>query len=66
VRVVVDPELCAGHGRCYSVAPSLFSADDEGFPLERGIVRAVGPADGPAARLAVRSCPEGAVAEVTS
>jgi len=30
VRIVLDPEKCQGHGRCYSLAPDLFDADDFG------------------------------------
>lgn len=60
VGVAIDTEACTGHGRCYSVAPSVFAADDEGF----GIVTAEGPLD-PAqlaeARSAVANCPERAV-----
>jgi ferredoxin len=29
-RVSVDPELCTGHGRCYTLAPDIFDADDVG------------------------------------
>ncbi|MFC4694533.1 ferredoxin [Geodermatophilus arenarius] len=31
VRISIDPSLCQGHGRCYDLAPDLFSADDEGY-----------------------------------
>ncbi|MCV7412785.1 cytochrome [Mycobacterium florentinum] len=29
-RVSVDPDLCTGHGRCYSLAPGVFDADELG------------------------------------
>jgi ferredoxin len=29
-RVVVDADLCTGHGRCYSLAPAIFDADEVG------------------------------------
>ncbi|BBY19948.1 ferredoxin [Mycobacterium stomatepiae] len=29
-RVSVDPDLCTGHGRCYSLAPDVFDADEVG------------------------------------
>lgn len=32
-RVKIDRSKCAGHGRCYTVAPSVFEPDDEGFPV---------------------------------
>ncbi|WP_406358279.1 ferredoxin [Streptomyces sp. NBC_00658] len=55
----IDPDLCAGHGRCFDVAPDLFAEDEEGY----GTVTVPRPegrqlAD---ARLAGRSCPEQAV-----
>ena len=30
MRIVLDPGRCQGHGRCYSLAPDLFDADDVG------------------------------------
>jgi ferredoxin len=29
-RVAVDAERCTGHGRCYTLAPDVFDADDVG------------------------------------
>jgi ferredoxin len=29
-RVLVDGELCTGHGRCYTLAPDVFDADEVG------------------------------------
>jgi ferredoxin len=60
VRVTIDSERCQGHGRCFSVAPSLFDCDElgNGVVLGDGVV----PDDAvPLARLAVANCPEGAV-----
>jgi ferredoxin len=60
MRIVLDRELCQGHGRCYSLAPELFDSDDEGYA-----VLLVGPEVGPehekAARLAADNCPEYAI-----
>ena len=28
--VSVDADLCTGHGRCYTLAPDVFDADDLG------------------------------------
>ena len=60
MRVRIDADKCQGHGRCYSLAPELFDADDLGNATERG--------DGtvPAgledrAELAALNCPENAV-----
>ena len=58
VRVLVDTEVCAGHGRCYSMHPRVFDSDDAGYPI-------VGePTDldaGTDAEDAVYDCPEGAI-----
>jgi ferredoxin len=29
-HVHVDPHLCTGHGRCYTLAPDVFDADEAG------------------------------------
>ncbi len=31
VKIRIDKDLCSGHGRCYVLAPSLFTDDDEGY-----------------------------------
>jgi ferredoxin len=61
VKITVDPAYCTGHGRCYVVSPGLFSSDDEGFCAERGPTREVPVGLEAAAKLAVDSCPEGAI-----
>jgi ferredoxin len=60
VKVQIDAERCQGHGRCYDLAPDLFSEDDEGYGqvVGDGIVQ---PAQERAARLAVSNCPERAI-----
>ena len=60
MKVRVDPALCQGHNRCYSLAPDLFQLDEIGF------ASAVGDGTVPAgredaARLAAENCPESAV-----
>lgn len=32
-HLTVDRKACAGHGLCYSVAPDIIDADDQGDPL---------------------------------
>ena len=32
-RVSVDPDLCTGHGRCYTLAPDVFDADEVGHSI---------------------------------
>jgi len=61
MRVRVDAHLCSGQGRCYVVSPKLFTADDEGYCAERGSDWEVPPGLEDAARLAMESCPEGAI-----
>jgi len=59
VRIVLDPDRCQGHGRCYTLAPELFDSDDLGHCVL--LVEEV-PADGEeAARNGVENCPEQAL-----
>jgi ferredoxin len=32
-RVCVDPDRCTGHGRCYTLAPGVFDADEAGHSV---------------------------------
>lgn len=59
MRIVLDPELCTGHGRCYSLAPSVFEPDDLGHCVVVLAEPAAEQQD--AARVAVASCPEEAL-----
>jgi ferredoxin len=34
-HVSVDADRCVGHGRCYSLAPDVFDADDLGHAIVR-------------------------------
>jgi ferredoxin len=60
VRVQIDPARCQGHGRCYDLAPGLFTEDDEGYGkvIADGLVQ---PGTEHEARLAVANCPELAI-----
>lgn len=60
MRVRLDAGRCTGHGRCYTLAPNVFDADDEG----RCVLRTpqVAPAHEREARAAVLNCPEDALA----
>lgn len=55
----IDTDVCAGHGRCYSLAPAWFDSDDVGYA-----VVVAGDLD-PDAREAMSriasACPEGAI-----
>jgi ferredoxin len=60
MRITIDPDRCNGHGRCYSLAPTLFGDDEDG----RGVVIVTDVADEhlAAARTAIANCPEQAIA----
>ncbi|WP_214409673.1 ferredoxin [Sphaerisporangium fuscum] len=60
MKTRIDPERCQGHGRCYDLAPELFSEDDEGYGQVVGD-GVVPPGKGHAARLAASNCPERAI-----
>jgi len=60
MRLHLDSEKCQGHGRCYALAPALFTPDDDGYSVLVGD-GSVGEADLAAARLAADSCPEFAI-----
>lgn len=59
MKVSIDSERCQGHGRCYELAPDVFSDDERG----RGYVLAgtVPPSSEDDARAAVNACPERAI-----
>jgi len=59
VRIVLDAGACQGHGRCYTLAPELFDADEVGHCV---ILQPDVPADQEqAARNGVENCPEQAL-----
>ena len=60
MRVSIDAERCQGHGRCFLIAPNLFTFDDlgSGVVLAEGIL---GDETLEIARLAQLNCPEHAV-----
>ena len=62
MRIEVDRERCTGHGRCWTLAPDAFEADDDGYCAT--VSFEVDPTDEAAVALAlkgVRSCPEHAI-----
>ena len=60
MRVLIDPERCQGHGRCYDLVPQLFGADEEGYGQVLGDGR-VNEEQEHDAELAVGNCPESAI-----
>jgi ferredoxin len=60
MKVVIDADLCQGHGRCFSIAPIIFEFDE----LGNGVVIGDGsltPETIDLARLAQANCPEHAI-----
>ena len=59
MHISIDSEACQGHGRCYAMAPEVYTADDEG----RGEVLDAEIGDGLAdqARVGALNCPESAI-----
>jgi ferredoxin len=60
VKLLINPSLCQGHGRCYYIAPDLFRDDEEGYGQIRG-PGAVPQDKEREARLAVANCPKRAI-----
>ena len=62
MKVRVDAAACTGHGRCYSLAPGVFEADDEGHC----VVIAPEPSAElhEHARIGAANCPEQAITVV--
>lgn len=60
MKLVIDPERCQGHGRCYSLVPQLFGEDELGNGVVLGDGR-VSPDMEHDAELAVANCPESAI-----
>jgi ferredoxin len=63
MRVLIDDDRCSGHGRCYTLVPTHFDADDQGHgvPLIGGALTADQVV---AARSAVLNCREQAISLV--
>ena len=60
MKLLIDAEMCTGHGRCYVLAPEVFEPDEEGHGV------ALRGGDVPAgleevARRAANNCPERAI-----
>jgi ferredoxin len=59
VKIRLEPARCTGHGRCYTLAPNVFDADDEGHCVV--VAAEVPPTHEREARAAVINCPEDAL-----
>jgi ferredoxin len=58
-RVEIDADRCVGHGRCYTLAPDVFDADEVGHATI--LTAKVSGAFETQAADAERNCPEGAI-----
>ena len=58
-KVSVDSELCTGHGRCYTLAPAVFDADDVGHCVV--LTEDVSGESELQAKLGEQNCPEQAI-----
>ena len=59
MKVRVDLERCVGHGRCYVLAPDIFTEDERGNCVL--LVETVPPELEHQARLGEENCPEQAI-----
>lgn len=59
MRIAFDREVCTGHGRCYTLAPEVFTPDDDGYCLDPS--GDVPDHLEPAARRGAQNCPEDAI-----
>jgi ferredoxin len=60
VKVRIDGAICQGHGRCYDLAPQLFTEDEEGYGEVIGDGQVAPDLTGQAG-LAADNCPEHAI-----
>ena len=61
MRIRINGELCSGHGRCYTEAPTAYTSDSDGFSDRRDVNRTVRPGFEEAAGTGAYACPEGAI-----
>jgi ferredoxin len=59
MRVVIDENTCTGHGRCYSLAPQVFAADE--FGNGTVLVEELTEELMAQATIGVQNCPERAI-----
>ena len=63
MRIVIDTDLCVGNGRCYSLAPDLFTDDESGYGQVIGD-GVIDDAHADVAQRVVQACPEHAISVV--
>jgi ferredoxin len=60
MRIHLNEQGYGGQGRCHTVAPSVFEADNECYPGQRGHDVDVAPGEEDW-RLGMANCPDGAI-----
>jgi ferredoxin len=60
MKVAIDTAKCMGHGLCYSLAPNVYTDDDDGYGQVIGD-GTVGGDEIEAARTGAANCPEAAI-----
>jgi ferredoxin len=61
MKVKVDGSICSGHGRCYRLAPEVYSPDAEGYNAARDSVLEIAPGLEAQAQIGITNCPEAAI-----
>jgi ferredoxin len=59
MKVVVDPDVCQGHARCWEICPEVFELDEEGH--SQAIAGDVPPEFEEKVKEAAANCPERAI-----
>ena len=60
MKIHLDADRCQGHGRCYTIAPDLFTYDDNGQAVVV-VTDELTDEQVPKAQLAANNCPEYAI-----
>lgn len=61
MNLLINGSVCTGHGRCYTLAPSLVEPDDNGFATPADTPIEVAAQDEEQAVRIAGTCPEGAI-----
>jgi ferredoxin len=61
MKIVLDQAACVGHGRCYTLGPDVFDADEEGHCVVLVADVPPDPELEKQARTGVANCPERAL-----
>jgi ferredoxin len=64
MKIIIDPNVCTGHGLCYAVAKTLVHYDERGYGVVIHPELELDPSKMDEAKRAVLSCPEQAVSIV--